>query len=372
VLLVLVDPSNPLGTALSEAELAKLARVLDDFPSCFVLLDEAYTEMRFAAVDGPAATVAVAAAEPKPSVPHTAAGPLIGVGSSSGCAFASGASLLRHLSPSARRRCFVLRSGTKSMSMSGERQALMLLFDWRLRALALTANSLTCAHAPRSNQHAYAAGLSALRASDLGAVAAFYGPQVRLMHALLSEIGCAAMADAPVAGFYVIADLRRLLGARLDQLAPAWTAAGSGPDGSELPSMPGSCPDLDPCVAAKAVAVHSACVRLMQRMLPGRFASASWRLRSDEDLCVALLVFSRVALAPLSWFGLDERHGWLRVTCSAGFGQMRKIAAAIRFRMDEREMHRRAEQEQRQQPQQQRQQLGAKSKETPNVPRARL
>jgi hypothetical protein len=113
----------------------------------------------------------------------------------------------------------------------------------------------------------------------------------------------------------------------------------------------------------------------MQRLLPGRFASASCRLRSDEDLCVALLVFSRVALAPLSWFGLDERHGWLRVTCSAGFDQMRKIAAAIRFRMDERESHRRAEQEQRQQRQQQQrqnQQLGAKSKETPNVPRARL
>src|SRR5690606_1534019 len=43
---LLCDPNNPLGTALDEVELKKIAKVLKNYPDLFIVLDEAYAEMR--------------------------------------------------------------------------------------------------------------------------------------------------------------------------------------------------------------------------------------------------------------------------------------------------------------------------------------
>lgn len=46
-LLILNSPSNPTGEIYSKAELEKLAKVLRDFPNCFILCDDIYNRLTF-------------------------------------------------------------------------------------------------------------------------------------------------------------------------------------------------------------------------------------------------------------------------------------------------------------------------------------
>lgn len=172
---LLCDPSNPLGTVMTENEAKSVAAVLREYPDIWIILDEAYAEM---CLNGQ-----------------------------------THASLLR-VAPDLRNRIILMRSATKALSAAGERMAITLAFDEIMMSALLKENTAIVKHAPKSLQIAFASAMSQLDKHELNNLVSYYGPQVDIIYNGLKQIG-AAMPDPNYridGTFYVLADLSDLLG----------------------------------------------------------------------------------------------------------------------------------------------------------------
>lgn len=171
--------------------------------------------------------------------------------------------------PDLRDRIVVIRSATKAFSAAGERMAVVVCKNHAFLEQLESLQTARLGHASVSSCHAYAAALYHFNEETHQNLVAFYAPKVNSVCEGLKAIG-ASMPDESyrVDGtFYVMADL------------------------SEF---------IDTPMFADA-----------QQAFPGVKT-----IESDEHLAYHLLFKEKLMVAPLSYFGVDPRKGYIRITCS--------------------------------------------------------
>lgn len=239
------DPNNPMGTTVGLEEWKSIAKVLQDYPHSYIILDEAYAEMVF---QGPHESLIKAA-------------------------------------PDLINRIILIRSATKGLSAAGERMAVTITKNKGIMNMMVTHNTMRILHVPKSHQHAYAYALNRVTYQDYKEIAAYYYPKVMYIYDALKELGFTPkdMDYKPNSTFYVVADLNFLIGQPLTPEA--------------------------------------------QKILCD---NKSGKIESDTDIAVYLLTKYHLALAPLSFFGVDSKKGWLRITCSLDQSGLEKMVSIFK------------------------------------------
>ena len=195
-------------------------------------------------------------------------------------------SLLR-IAPDLMERIIVLRSATKALSAAGERMAIIICANQSLMARLVEKNIQNCGHAPRSLQHAYADTMSRFEERDRLDIANHYKPKIDYVRDRLKKMGAAMPDDHyQVSGtFYVMGDFSWLLGLAL------------------------------PPSTAKAL------------------RQSNDTMKTDEDIAYALLFEDAVTITPLSYFGVDPKKGYLRITCSSDDDELTLLMDRLESRL---------------------------------------
>lgn len=196
-------------------------------------------------------------------------------------------SLLK-IAPDLKERIILLRSATKALSAAGERMAVLLVFNQALMNEMLNKNITSFIHAPRSAQLAYAETMAHFDAAEQKNLITFYQKKVDYVMARLHAMG-AAMPD-PVyqveATFYALCDLRELFGLDLPKEAQ----------------------------------------QALQK---------TGKISTGEDLAYYLLFKDAVMITPLSYFGLPQNSGIMRITCSANEQELQELMDRLEHRLFE-------------------------------------
>ncbi|KTD13394.1 pyridoxal phosphate-dependent aminotransferase [Legionella jamestowniensis] len=242
---LICNPSNPLGTVISEAEFQKIADVLRKYPDLHLIFDEAYTEMTY--VDVPS---------------------------------------FLQIAPDLQRRTVIMRSATKGLSMAGERMAMLLAFDPKLMNELLAININISGHAPRSLQMAYAHTMSNITENEKKDLKNFYKEKVDYVTNRLKKMGAEISdPDYNVEGtFYVLADFSDMFGL-------------------EIPEE-----------AIRALGKRG-------------------QITTDEELTYYLLFQDSIMIAPLSYYGVSEKAGLMRITCSKNLKELEELMDRLESRL---------------------------------------
>ncbi|WP_028389066.1 pyridoxal phosphate-dependent aminotransferase [Legionella fairfieldensis] len=190
------------------------------------------------------------------------------------------------IAPDLKQRTIILRSATKALSAAGERMAVLLVFDDIIMNELLNKNINYFIHAPRSAQIAYAKTMAQFDANEQKKLATFYKKKVDYVASRLQAIG-ANMPDPSYhveATFYVLGDFSDLLGLKLPEEAS----------------------------------------RVFQK---------TGFVTTNEELAYYLLFTDFLMIAPLSYFGLPERSGFIRITCSATESELQEMMDRLEQRL---------------------------------------
>jgi aspartate/methionine/tyrosine aminotransferase len=190
------------------------------------------------------------------------------------------------IAPDLRDRTIIMRSATKALSAAGERMAMLIVFDQKLMSEILNKNISYFVHAPRSSQIVYAQTMASFDIHEQEKLIEYYKKKVNYVITRLHSMG-ANMPDPMYkveATFYALGDFSDLFGL-------------------ELP--------LDVS-------------RVLQR---------TGKITTDEELVYYLLFTDGVMLTPLSYFGLSEKNGFLRITCSGTDDILRDLMDRLESRL---------------------------------------
>ncbi len=190
-------------------------------------------------------------------------------------------SVAQHLLP----RIILLRSATKGLSAAGERMAVVVTKNKDIYNALVDYVNIYNLNTPLSTQFAYAETLSKITPADYVKLGNFYKEKVFFMKEKLQEINALPknITYNPQGTFYLIADLSKLKGKNLNQ------------------------------EAAKTLLKES-----------------NAKIETDVDIATHLLFEHKIALSPLSFFGVDSSFCWLRITCADNLDIMNKIFLAIK------------------------------------------
>ncbi|MGA2655449.1 MAG: pyridoxal phosphate-dependent aminotransferase [Gammaproteobacteria bacterium] len=172
----------------------------------------------------------------------------------------------------------LMRSATKGLSAAGERMALLYSRNQGFIKKCLTPGLNIYGHMPTSAHASFSAGLDALNECYLSNMVHYYKPQLELVYKRAQDIGI-NMPDQrykPEGTFYILLDLHELIGTPINKEATA-------------------------AVGDKKL------------------------IETDEDICYHLMFEESVMLCPTSYFGLNTKKGFVRVTCSGGDTELNLI-----------------------------------------------
>ncbi|MFW2535203.1 pyridoxal phosphate-dependent aminotransferase [Legionella sp. 28fT52] len=192
------------------------------------------------------------------------------------------------LAPDLKRRTIIMRSATKALSAAGERMAVLLAFDDFLMNELVRQQIVSYIHPPRSAQIAYAETMFHFNREDRKAMSSFYHTKVQYVIKRLKDMG-AQMPCAHYevdATFYALGDFSDLMGMEI-------------PNGVE-----------------KAL-------------------NKTGIVQTGEELAYSLLFNDSIMLAPLSFFGMPEDCGYLRITCSAKSDELQEMMDRLESRLFE-------------------------------------
>jgi aspartate/methionine/tyrosine aminotransferase len=188
--------------------------------------------------------------------------------------------------PELKHRTIILRSATKALSSAGERMALLLAFDECMINELIRQQITSYIHPPRSAQIAYAETMINFSPEDRRSMSFYYQEKVEYVMKRLIDMG----AQMPCthyqveATFYVLGDFSDLMG-------------------MEIPKE------------AEAV------------------LNKTGMIQTGEELVYSLLFKDSIMLAPLSYFGLTEECGYLRITCSAKTDELKEMMDRLERRL---------------------------------------
>ena len=182
------------------------------------------------------------------------------------------------VAPDLKERLIVLRSATKSLSAAGERMAILIAFDDMLMKEMVNKSISYFIHSPRSAQLAYAETMTKFDAQYQSDMSHYYKKKVDYVIKRLEDMG-AQMPDKQYqveATFYAMADFSDLFG-------------------------------LDMPLSVEKV---------FQR---------AGKIKTDEEMAYYLLFQEGLMICPMSYFGLAENSGLIRITCSAHQSELTEI-----------------------------------------------
>ena len=192
------------------------------------------------------------------------------------------------IAPDLKRRTIILRSATKALSAAGERMAILIVFDPVMMNELLNKNINYFIHVPRSAQIAYAETMACFDAHEQKQLTSFYKSKVDYVFTRLKQMG-ANMPDIfyeVEATFYALGDFSDLMGLEL--------------------------PEEASYVLQKEGLVST-----------------------DEELAYYLLFKDLLMIAPLSYFGLAENSGFIRITCSSSQGELIELMNRLEYRLSQ-------------------------------------
>lgn len=192
------------------------------------------------------------------------------------------------IAPDLKDRTVILRSATKALSAAGERMAMLMVFDQKLMTEILNKNISYYVHAPRSSQIVYAQTMANFNANEHTKLIEYYKKKVEYVTTRLNDMG-ANMPDQShkiEATFYALGDFSDLFGL-------------------ELPTEAS---------------------RVLQR---------TGIITNDEELAYYLLFNDSIMLSPLSYFGLSDKHGFFRITCSGNNVELSDLMDRLESRLFE-------------------------------------
>jgi aspartate/methionine/tyrosine aminotransferase len=280
--LLLCNPYNPLGTVISKKEWDEIIEILqnEDFN---IIFDEPYAEMNFT----------------KQPLFLQYLAEIIRQINSDKKSFATATQMTPNASGNTEehtkkqiynllKRTLILRSATKALSTSGERQGLIISFDPEI-IQKLTQIINNSGKPSLSLQTAYAFAMKKFMEQvvypEIFFLKRYYEHQTKYMHSELKKLGL-AMPDPnyKVEGtFYVLANIDFLIGYKI-------------PDSTVL-------------------------VKLREVGL----ILKNDTIATDVEIAYYLLINHGLSITPLSYFGTSPYQGYLRITCSTGKGKLDKI-----------------------------------------------
>lgn len=190
------------------------------------------------------------------------------------------------LAPKLKNRTIILRSATKALSAAGERMAVILAFDNHIMNELINTQIRSYIHPPRSGQLAYSETMLNFTESDRKKLSSYYEEKVNYVQKRLKSMG-ADMPDTNYkveATFYVLGNFSELFGLEM-------------PEGIE------------------------------------NAIEKSGVTKTDEDLAYYLLFKDFLMLTPLSYFGLSENAGYLRITCTGKQKELEEIMNILENRL---------------------------------------
>lgn len=182
------------------------------------------------------------------------------------------------VAPDLKNRIVILRSATKALSAAGERMAVLITFNAELMGRFLNKNISMIGHAPRSAQIVYAETMLHFSDEIHQQLIDYYQPKVNYVMTRLRDMG-AAMPDKEYfvdSTFYALGDFGDLFGLQLPE--EAYQA-----------------------LEKKGV------------------------VTTDEELAYYLLFKELLMIAPLSYFGLHKKNGFMRITCSGSASELNDL-----------------------------------------------
>ncbi len=165
------DTHNPTGRVVGAEEWRKIATVVKEHPEAPIILDEAYAEMVFSPEEDE----------------HASDSP-------KGPALKKQHVSLLEVAPELRDRIIILRSASKALSLAGERIAVVMTANAKLKQAIGDAKATIHGSTTASLQTVYAKAMNKLDKTELHYIERFYRPQVELVQKRLREMG-ATMPD---------------------------------------------------------------------------------------------------------------------------------------------------------------------------------
>ena len=192
---------------------------------------------------------------------------------------------LLSVAPDLKNRIILMRSATKALSAAGERMAVAVVFDNKLMEELVSENIGICGHAPKSLQFAFSHAMEKLTPEKQRKLMDYYAPQISFIERRIKEIG-AQMSDPnyrAAGSFYAIANLSDFIGTPINQ----------------------------------------ACFRAIKRKHVQENELAL--IETDEEIIYHLLFTYGIMIAPFSYFGMSNKLGYVRITCSAGNKELHEL-----------------------------------------------
>jgi aspartate aminotransferase/aminotransferase len=182
-------------------------------------------------------------------------------------------------------RIIIMRSATKGLSAAGERMAVVLSKNQKIIGLISKYVSAFNINIPISLQYAYAETISQIQSTDYIKLANFYKEKIEYMKSKLAELDILPkdIIYQPNSTFYLIADLSQLKGKIIE-------------------------------AKAKEILVDN----------------QTGKIETDIDIVYHFLFKHKLAIAPLCFFGVDQKRCWVRITCADPIDILDKIALILK------------------------------------------
>ncbi len=194
---------------------------------------------------------------------------------------------LLHAAPHLKDRIILLRSGTKALGLSGERLAVQRVPKKYMPHL-IEFQSRLVGNCPLIVQAGMSAAMENMSAEKKGAISEYYADNAEYICDEFEKLGIVAQKVRPGGGFYLLADLSKMIGQRM------------------------------PVESARA------------------YNSERKIIQNDVDIAMALMFgFGQpekmgVAVVPACSFGVDTKKGWVRVSFSNHRKVLEKIVARLK------------------------------------------
>lgn len=192
---------------------------------------------------------------------------------------------LLSVAPDLKNRIILIRSATKALSAAGERMAVAVVFDNKLMEELVSENVGICGHAPKSLQLAFAHAMEKLTQKKQRKLMSYYAPQIAFVESRIKEMS-AQMPDpdySAAGSFYALANLSDFIG----------------------------------------TPINTECFRAIRREHEQKHELAL--IETDEEIIYHLLFTYGIMVAPFSYFGMSNKLGYVRITCSAGDRELREL-----------------------------------------------
>jgi aspartate/methionine/tyrosine aminotransferase len=249
------DPNNPLGIVIGE-EWKNIEIILKSIPEIPIIIDEVYSRLTF---NGKHRSILT-------------------------------------LCPELRSRLIIIDSSSKIFSASGERASHIICFNPKIRKQILEYMIVTTVHLPKSLQYAYSRAFSDFDEKKRSKIVDYYKSGLKYVYDRLIKLNIhTPNIDFPSAGFYIVADLKKLQYMNLSETTKNFLDQNKN------------------LISDKNI----------------KFPD----ILSDIEICCSLIIEDHIMLMPMSYCGIDPFECFVRITCNGNLKEMKELCDRLEKRI---------------------------------------